>query len=82
MQTYTTYGTCARQIQFEVENNIVTHVTFIGGCPGNTQGIAKLVVGMHIDDVIRKLKGTMCRNSTSCPDQLAKALEAYKNNSL
>ena len=82
MQTYTTYGTCARQIQFEVENNIVTHVAFIGGCPGNTQGIAKLVVGMHMDDVIRKLKGIMCRNGTSCPDQLAKALEAYKNNSL
>lgn len=82
MQTYTTYGTCARQIQFEVENNIVTHVIFIGGCPGNTQGIAKLVVGMHMDDVIRKLKGIMCRNGTSCPDQLAKALEAYKNNSL
>lgn len=82
MQIYTTYGTCARQIQFEVENNIVTHVIFIGGCPGNTQGIAKLVVGMHMDDVIRKLKGIMCRNGTSCPDQLAKALEAYKNNSL
>lgn len=79
MHIFQTHGTCSRQIEFEVENDIVTHVSFIGGCPGNLQGISKLVVGMHVDDVITRLKGIMCRNGTSCPDQLAKALEKYKN---
>ncbi|MGN1042529.1 MAG: TIGR03905 family TSCPD domain-containing protein [Christensenellales bacterium] len=76
---YVTSGVCSRYIDFEIENGIVTDVKFQGGCSGNTQGIAKLVVGMKADDVIEKLKGIRCGyRSTSCPDQLAKALEEVK----
>ena len=81
MKSYRTNGTCARQINFEIEDGILTSCEFVGGCAGNTQGIAKLVVGMKVEDVINKLQGTICRNGTSCPDQLAKALtKALENN--
>ena len=73
---YKTQGTCSQAIDVEVENGIITSVQFVGGCAGNTAGIAKLVVGMNADDVIRKLEGTPCgMRPTSCPDQLAKALK-------
>lgn len=76
---YTTKGVCSKGIDFEVEDNIIKHVTFTGGCSGNTSGISKLVDGMNVDDVIERLEGTKCGfKSTSCPDQLAKALKAYK----
>ena len=78
METYHTFGTCARTIDFEVEDNIVKSVKFNGGCPGNTVGVAKLVVGKTVDEVISLLEGIQCRNGTSCPDQLAKALKQYK----
>ena len=78
MHTYKTLGTCSRQILFEVENNVVKNVKFIGGCSGNLQGISKLVENNSVDNVIALLKGIKCRNGTSCPDQLAKALEEYK----
>lgn len=78
MNTYKTHGTCSRAIEFEVENNIVTNCRFIGGCAGNTQGVAALVKGMSVDEAISRLKGIQCRNGTSCPDQLATALEQYK----
>ena len=74
MKSFRTNGTCARQINFEIENGILTACEFVGGCAGNTQGISKLVIGMKVEDVISKLQGTICRNGTSCPDQLAKAL--------
>lgn len=74
--TYNTKGTCAKQIRVEVENGIVKDVEFVGGCSGNTQGIANLVRGMKIEDVIRKCKNIDCGGrGTSCPDQLACALE-------
>ena len=98
--TYNTKGTCAKQIRVEVENGIVKDVEFVGGCSGNTQGIANLVRGMKIEDVIRNLTTSFdfrycvkrnfgndedvirkCKNidcggrGTSCPDQLACALE-------
>ena len=74
--TYTTRGVCSRQISFEVENGILKNVSFSGGCNGNTQGISKLVEGMEINEVIKRLKGTDCGGkNTSCPDQLAQALE-------
>ncbi len=74
--TYTTRGVCSRQITFEVEDGILKNVSFLGGCNGNTQGISKLVEGMEINEVIRRLKGTDCGGkNTSCPDQLAQALE-------
>lgn len=78
MQTYKTYGTCCRQINFEVENDILTKVEFVGGCPGNTQGVSKLAIGQNIDEIIEKLQGITCRGNTSCPDQLATALKKYK----
>ncbi len=79
MFTYSTRGTCSRQILFDVdENNNMHNVRFIGGCGGNLQGIAKLVEGKNIDEVAAILAGIRCRNNTSCPDQLAKAIAEYK----
>ena len=77
---YATSRTSSREIDFEVDNNnIVTSCEFIGGCMGNTQGVARLVVGRSVDDVIKTLEGINCGNrGTSCPDQLAQALKAYK----
>ena len=76
---YATSRTCSREIDFEVDNNnIVTSCEFIGGCMGNTQGVAALVEGMEVEEVIKRLKGIDCGGrGTSCPDQLAKALEQY-----
>ena len=77
---YQTSGTCSRFIQFEVEDNKVKNVVFIGGCNGNLKGIASLVEGMDVDEVISRLKGTTCGGKpTSCPDQLAAALLQAKN---
>ena len=73
--TYMTQGTCSRSIEFELQNDIIKEVNFVGGCRGNLVGISTLVTGMCMQDVIRKLKGIKCRNNTSCPDQLAHALE-------
>lgn len=78
MATYKTRGVCSRAIEFEVENGVITACKFIGGCTGNTQGVAALVIGMQIDEAIKRLKGIQCRGGTSCPDQLAIALEQYK----
>lgn len=78
--SYTPRGVCARQITFEVDNGIVKNVKFLGGCSGNTQGISSLVEGMEINDVIKRLRGTDCNGKrTSCPDQLAQALELALN---
>lgn len=67
---------CSRQINLEVENGIVIKLEVIGGCNGNLQGISKLVEGMKVEEVIKKLKGIDCKGRrTSCPDQIAKALE-------
>lgn len=75
--TYKTKGTCAAAIEIEVnDSNIIENVHFIGGCKGNTQGIAALVRGMRAEDVIEKVSGIRCGfKSTSCPDQLAAALK-------
>jgi uncharacterized protein (TIGR03905 family) len=74
---YPTQGVCSQAIVIELDdNNIVSSVQFIGGCSGNTQGVAQLARGMKAEDVIERVKGTDCRGrGTSCPDQLAKALE-------
>ncbi|MBP3793649.1 MAG: TIGR03905 family TSCPD domain-containing protein [Ruminococcus sp.] len=77
--SYIPKGVCSRQIQFELDGDVVRSVKFTGGCNGNLQGIGKLVEGMNIDDVIQKLDGINCNGrGTSCPDQLAQALKAYK----
>lgn len=78
MYTYKPRGVCSRQIDFDVENGVITDCAFTGGCTGNTQGVARLVVGMTVEEAIRRLKGIQCRGGTSCPDQLAKALEQYQ----
>lgn len=77
---YKTKGTCSQRILFEVEDGKLYNVQYIGGCNGNLKGIASLVNGMNIDDVIARLEGTTCGfKSTSCPDQLAKALKEVKH---
>ena len=76
---YKPNGVCSREMIIEVDANIVKKLTIVGGCAGNTVGISKLVEGMNINDVIKRLKGIPCGiKSTSCPDQLAKALEEVK----
>ena len=74
--TYKTKGTCSTQIDLELEGNIVHNVKFTGGCNGNLKGISSLVVSMKAEDAIARLKGIKCGfKPTSCPDQLARALE-------
>ena len=76
--SYQTKGVCARMIDIDVENGVILHVQYHGGCSGNTQGVAALVKGMKIADAIERLEGIRCGfKSTSCPDQLAEALKAY-----
>ncbi len=78
METFKTSGVCSRTIEYEIEGNTIKSVKFIGGCPGNTIGVSRLVKGKTIDEVISILEGVPCRNGTSCPDQLTKALKEYK----
>lgn len=74
---YKTKGVCSTQISFDVADGKVKDVAFVGGCHGNLQGIARLVEGMEVNDAISRLEGIRCGfKSTSCPDQLAKALKA------
>jgi uncharacterized protein (TIGR03905 family) len=73
--TYSTFGTCARFIDIELDGPIVQEVRFIGGCAGNTRAVANLVKGLPVTEVIAQLKGIACRGNTSCPDQLAQALQ-------
>ncbi len=77
--SYRTKGTCSREIRFDLDGNIVKNVQFIMGCSGNTQGVARLVEGMDADELINRLEGIDCGGrGTSCPDQLAKAVRAAK----
>ena len=76
---YTPEGVCSMQMIFEIENNIIKKLKIVGGCPGNTVGVSKLVEGRNIDEVIEMLKGIPCGiKGTSCPDQIAIALQEYK----
>lgn len=75
---YKPEGVCSREMILEIENGIKKSLKIVGGCDGNTKGISKLVVGMKVEEVIEKLKGINCGfKGTSCPDQLAIALEKY-----
>lgn len=79
--TYQPKGVCSRQLKFAIQDNKLHDVEFTGGCHGNLQGIGRLVEGMDIDEVISRVEGITCGNkSTSCPDQLAKALKEAKEN--
>lgn len=76
---YQTSGTCSSAIDIEVAEGIIQSVKFTGGCNGNLQGISRLVTGMKVEEAVSKLKGIKCGfKSTSCPDQLAKALESMQ----
>ena len=76
---YRTEGTCSRRIFLELDGNTIRSVSFEGGCNGNLKGISSLVEGMNRDEAIARLKGIHCGfKSTSCPDQLARALEESK----
>ncbi len=75
--TYTPRGVCSRKIDLEIEDGVVTDLSFVGGCNGNLQGVSALVKGRKVEEVIPLLKGIDCGGKgTSCPDQLSKALEA------
>ena len=77
---YKTKGTCSQRILFEIEDGVLRNVQFIGGCNGNLKGIASLVEGMNVQDVITRTEGIHCgMKATSCPDQLAKALHEALN---
>lgn len=79
---YRPVGVCSMEITIEVEGDIIQSVKFLGGCSGNTQGVGALIAGMKIDEAIKRLKGIDCAGKgTSCPDQLAKALEEIKERS-
>lgn len=77
--TYTPKGVCSMQMIFDIDGNIVKKLKIIGGCPGNTVGVSKLIEGKTIDEIIETLKGIDCGGrGTSCPDQIARALLEYK----
>lgn len=78
MQSYYPQGTCSTEIRFEVADGVLRKVEFSDGCEGNLTGIGRLVTGMKVEDVVAKLKGIPCEGrDTSCPDQLARALEHW-----
>lgn len=72
--TYATHGTCARFIDIELADQNIRSVTFVGGCRGNLEAISRLVQSKNLNDIIPLLRGVICRNGTSCSDQLAQAL--------
>lgn len=72
---FKTEGVCSRGIEFDIVDGIVHNVVFIGGCKGNTQGVARLAEGMPAEEIVKRLKGIPCRGDNSCPNQLALALE-------
>lgn len=77
---YIPQGVCSRKINIELDGDIIKKVSFLGGCSGNTQGVARLIEGMQIDEAIKRLKGIDCGGrGTSCPDQLSIALEKMKS---
>ena len=77
--SYRPRGVCSQEMDFEIEDGVLRNLRVLGGCSGNLQGIARLVEGMPVDEVIRRLEGVRCGfKPTSCPDQLAKALRQYQ----
>ena len=76
---YNPKGVCSKVMKIDVENDVIKNVEIIGGCPGNTVGVSRLIENRTVDEVIEMLKGIPCGiKGTSCPDQVAKALEQYK----
>lgn len=79
MMHYKTKGTCSSAIDLEIRDGRITACQFTGGCRGNTNGLAKVVVGQDAKEVMERLRGIPCRGDTSCPDQLSRAIEQYLN---
>ena len=77
MFTYKTNGTCSTQIDLEIQDGVITYCKFTRGCKGNTEGLARSVIGRKADEIAEILAGIECRGNTSCPDQLSKAIKAY-----
>ena len=78
--TYKPTGVCSRNFVFDIKNGKIQNLEVLGGCNGNLKGLISLIKGMNVEDVILKLKGIKCnQKNTSCPDQIAKALEDLKN---
>lgn len=77
MYIYKTNGTCSRAIELEIQDGVITHCHFDGGCKGNTEGLSRMVIGRRADEVAALLEGVPCRGATSCPDQLSKAIRSY-----
>lgn len=78
---YTTKGVCATGVQFDIEDNKLKNIIFIGGCDGNHKGLSALAEGMSLDEARQRLKGITCGfRKTSCPDQLSKAIDEYMSN--
>ena len=80
--SYQTVGSCASRIEIEIEDGVIMGTEFVDGCAGNTQAVAALVRGMAVGEAISRLKGIVCQGDTSCPDQLAKALEQAQTGGL
>lgn len=81
MYSYKTSGVCSSEIKFDIKDNKIKEVLFVGGCPGNALGLSSLLKDMNINEAIEKLSGIKCgKKSTSCPDQLSKALTNILNN--
>lgn len=74
---YKTHGTCSTAIDLEIDGDVITACRFTNGCRGNTQGLARMVLGQNAKDVMERLRGIPCRGATSCPDQLSRAIECY-----
>lgn len=74
---YRTHGTCSTAIDLEIDNGIITRCEFTGGCRGNTNGLARMVIGQSAEEVMHRLRGIPCQGATSCPDQLSRAIEQY-----
>ena len=77
MYHYKCHGTCSSSIDLEIQDGIITYCKINNGCKGNTQGVAKLATGRKAEEVAAMLSGIPCRGGTSCPDQLARAIETY-----
>ena len=79
MFTYHTHGTCSTSMDLEIRDGVITYCKIHNGCKGNTEGLSRMVIGQNAEEVAAKLEGIPCRGGTSCPDQLSKAIRAYRD---
>ena len=77
MVHYRNFGTCSESIDLEIRDGVIAECRINGGCRGNTQGLSKMVIGRNAEEVRDLLRGIQCRNGTSCPDQLSRAIDEY-----